>query len=243
VWRFIRSAPLTFGWLAVLLVTSLYQHALTRRELHAVLEHQSTNLHHLATDPIRVLLASLLWIDGVWWWPYLLMYCLILVPPNAGWGRCAGWSSACWLTWWLLQAVDTAELAGFHRHSRHDVAREVSSRALAFMRADGTEPSSRLPQLAAAATGGDPTLAPSFAAPHPSIASHTQRGVTDAGRRPHAFGVLDEVLDDYENFVKRVLETKDPQIQGKVERDPRRSALAEAVARAESRVRARRNGR
>lgn len=65
----------------------------------------------------------------------------------------------------LLQAVDTAELvAGFHRHFRHDVAREMSSRALAFMRADATEPSSRLPQLAAAATGGDPTLAPSFAA-------------------------------------------------------------------------------
>ena len=82
VWRFIRSAPLTFSWLAVLLVTSLYQHALTRRELHAVLEHQSTNLHHLATDPVRVLFASLLWIDGVWWWPYLLMYCLILVPAE-----------------------------------------------------------------------------------------------------------------------------------------------------------------
>lgn|GEM_PF-7013784 len=43
--------------------------------------------------------------------------------------------------------------------------------------------------------------------------------MTDAGRRPHAFGVLDEVLDDYENFVKRVLETKDPQIQGKVEKE------------------------
>ena len=82
VWRFIRSAPLTFSWLAVLLVTSLYQHALTRRELHAVLEHQSTNLHHLATDPIRVLLASLLWIDGLWWWPYLLLYSLILVPAE-----------------------------------------------------------------------------------------------------------------------------------------------------------------
>ncbi len=165
MWRFIRSAPLTFGWLAVLLVTSLYQHALTRRELHAVLEHQSTNLHHLATDPIRVLLASLLWIDGVWWWPYLLMYCLILVPAERWLG------SLRWLVVGLLAHVvatpggrHCGTLAGFHRHSRHDVAREVSSRALAFMRADATEPSSRLPQLAAAATGGDPTLAPSFAA-------------------------------------------------------------------------------
>lgn len=82
VWRFVRSAPLTFGWLAVLLATSLYQHALSRRELHAVIEGHSTNLHHLATDPIRVLFASLLWIDGVWWWPYLLMYCLVLVPAE-----------------------------------------------------------------------------------------------------------------------------------------------------------------
>jgi hypothetical protein len=65
----------------------------------------------------------------------------------------------------LLQAVDTAELvAGFHRHLGHDAARDVSLRALAFLRTEGAEPSSRLPQLAAGVAGGDPTVAPSFAA-------------------------------------------------------------------------------
>ncbi|WP_253861446.1 hypothetical protein [Mycobacterium asiaticum] len=34
-----------------------------------------------------------------------------------------------------------------------------------------------------------------------------------------AFGVLDEVLGDYENFVKGFLETKDDQIRSKVEKE------------------------
>lgn len=82
VWRFVRSAPLTFAWLALLLLTTLRQHALGPAQLHAVIEKHSTNLHHLATDPVRVLLDSLLWIDGIWWWPYLLMYCAVLVPAE-----------------------------------------------------------------------------------------------------------------------------------------------------------------
>ena len=46
MWRFIRSAPLTFSWLAILLATSVYQHVLTRRELHAVLAGQPQVEHH-----------------------------------------------------------------------------------------------------------------------------------------------------------------------------------------------------
>ena len=38
------------------------------------------NLHHLAVDPIRVLLSSLLWIDGYFCWPYLIVFCLFLGP-------------------------------------------------------------------------------------------------------------------------------------------------------------------
>ena len=37
------------------------------RRLHSLLQKESTNLHHLASDPIRVLLESLLWIDGQYW--------------------------------------------------------------------------------------------------------------------------------------------------------------------------------
>jgi hypothetical protein len=43
---------------------------------------RSTNLHELAAQPVRVLFASLLWLDGIWWWPYCLAFCVIVVPAE-----------------------------------------------------------------------------------------------------------------------------------------------------------------
>jgi uncharacterized membrane protein len=80
--RFVIGAPLTYIWLTVLLVTTIIQHQLGRRELHHVLVHNSTNLHDLATDPLHVLFESLLWIDGRWWWPYLVLFSLFLAPAE-----------------------------------------------------------------------------------------------------------------------------------------------------------------
>lgn len=82
VWRFVSSAPLTYVWLVVLLITTVIQHHLTRRELRAVLVHGSTNIHHLATDPLEVLFSSLLWIDGRYWTPYLVLFTLFLAPAE-----------------------------------------------------------------------------------------------------------------------------------------------------------------
>jgi hypothetical protein len=81
-WRFVSSAPLTFGWLALLLVTTWIQHSVTGPHRRQLLLHQSTNLHHLAGDPVKVLLDSLLWVDGYYWWPYLLLFCLFLAPAE-----------------------------------------------------------------------------------------------------------------------------------------------------------------
>jgi tRNA(Arg) A34 adenosine deaminase TadA len=80
--RYIRTAPLTYAWLAVLLATTLVQHSLTQRTLRTLLQSTSTNLHHLASDPLRVLFQSLLWIDGRYWWPYLLIFTLFLAPAE-----------------------------------------------------------------------------------------------------------------------------------------------------------------
>jgi hypothetical protein len=80
--HFIRSAPMTFTWLAVLFLTTLAQHLLPRWHLVELLRKDSTNLHHLASDPIRVLITSLLWLDGAAWWPYLVMFCLFLAPAE-----------------------------------------------------------------------------------------------------------------------------------------------------------------
>jgi rhomboid family protein len=82
VWRFVYTAPLTYAWLAVLLITTIIQHQLGRRELHTMLVHGSTNLHGLATDPLRVLFESLLWIDGRYWTPYLVLFTLFLAPAE-----------------------------------------------------------------------------------------------------------------------------------------------------------------
>nr|WP_199203396.1 rhomboid-like protein [Mycobacterium sp. shizuoka-1] len=79
---FVRSAPVTFTWLAVLFLTTLAQHLLPRWHLMTLLRKDSTNLHHLASDPVRVLITSLLWLDGAAWWPYLVVFCLFLAPAE-----------------------------------------------------------------------------------------------------------------------------------------------------------------
>ena len=82
VWRYVKSAPLTYTWLVVLLITTIIQHTSRARHLRALLAKESTNLHHLASDPIRVLIQSLLWIDGRYWWPYLVVFTLFLAPAE-----------------------------------------------------------------------------------------------------------------------------------------------------------------
>ena len=87
VWRYVRSAPLTYSWLVVLLITTIIQHTIPARHLHALLQKDSTNLHHLGSDPIRVLIQSLLWIDGKYWWPYLIVFTLFVAPAERWLGR------------------------------------------------------------------------------------------------------------------------------------------------------------
>jgi hypothetical protein len=85
--RFVISAPLTYVWLIVLAVTTYVQHQLGRRELNHLLVHGSTNLHDLATDPFRVLFESLIWIDGRYWTPYLVLFTLFLAPAEQWLGQ------------------------------------------------------------------------------------------------------------------------------------------------------------
>ena len=83
VWNFVSSAPLTYGWLLVLLITTIIQrHLLTKREYHAVVLDSSTNIRHLLKDPLEVLIYSLFWIDGKYWAPYLVLFTLFLAPAE-----------------------------------------------------------------------------------------------------------------------------------------------------------------
>jgi hypothetical protein len=80
--RFVSRAPLTYLWLTALLITTIIQHLTARRELHHLLVHNSTNIRHLAADPLDVLFSSLLWIDGRYWAPYLLLFTVFLAPAE-----------------------------------------------------------------------------------------------------------------------------------------------------------------
>ncbi|MDD4866708.1 MAG: hypothetical protein PHQ28_06150, partial [Mycobacterium sp.] len=82
VWHFVAGAPLTYGWLLVLTITTVVQENLTGQQLHAVLLHRSTNIHGLGRDPLEVLFSSLLWIDGKNFEPYLLLFSLFLAPAE-----------------------------------------------------------------------------------------------------------------------------------------------------------------
>jgi hypothetical protein len=104
-WRFVRSAPLTYVWLMVLLYTTTIAHGLNRRQLHKLYVHRSTNLHHLGTDPIKVLIESLLWIDGRAWLPYVVIFTLFVAPAEhwLGWQR--------WLAVGLIAHVSATYLS------------------------------------------------------------------------------------------------------------------------------------
>lgn len=99
VWRYVRSAPLTYAWLTVLLVTTIIQRQTHGRQLHDLLIENSTNIHHLGTDPLYVLVTSLFWIDGRYCTPYLVLFSLILAPAERWLGQIR------WLTVGLISHV------------------------------------------------------------------------------------------------------------------------------------------
>jgi hypothetical protein len=122
VWRYVKSAPLTYSWLVLLLITTIIQHSIPARRLQALLQKESTNLHHLASDPIRVLIQSLLWIDGQYWWPYVVVFTLFLAPAERWLGHLrwlvvglvchigASYLSEGYLYWRIQEAVSSPRL-------------------------------------------------------------------------------------------------------------------------------------
>ena len=80
VHAYVRSAPGTYLWLAVLLVNNITINSFSPRFRYRFVLHHSTNLHELSHDPVRVLISSALWIDGGHWWPYLILYSVFHAP-------------------------------------------------------------------------------------------------------------------------------------------------------------------
>lgn len=73
---YVRSAPGTYLWLLILLVTTIVLRHVSPSMEHMILERRSTNIHYLLEDPLRVLIQSALWIDGGSWLFYVGLYTL-----------------------------------------------------------------------------------------------------------------------------------------------------------------------
>jgi hypothetical protein len=119
---YLRSAPGTYLWLLILLITTGVLRHVSPRTAHWILERRSTNIHYLLQDPLRVLIQSALWIDGGSWLFYAALYTLFHAQAER------------WLgTWrWLTVAFVC-----------HVLATYVSEGVLAWAINDGTVPQAK----------------------------------------------------------------------------------------------------
>ena len=101
--RGVASAPLTFVWLLVLLVTTRIQRSAGRHGSRRIQRSNSTNLRRLRTEPSRVLATSLFWLDGHKWWPYVPLFVGVVAPAER---RLRWWR-------WLLVGVAAHVIATY----------------------------------------------------------------------------------------------------------------------------------
>jgi rhomboid family protein len=94
VTAYVRSAPGTYIWLLVLLFTTVTLHVMPPAFEQEFLRHRSTNIHQLSRDPVRVLIASAMWIDGEYWLPYAALYTVFHAPAER-WLGTARWLVVC----------------------------------------------------------------------------------------------------------------------------------------------------
>jgi hypothetical protein len=80
---YVRSAPGTYLYLFVLLITSWVLQTSSPGIAERLVLERSTNLHHLATDPVRVLVASAFWVAAAWQvLPWAVLFTVVLAPAE-----------------------------------------------------------------------------------------------------------------------------------------------------------------
>ncbi|MEY2247495.1 rhomboid-like protein [Streptomyces sp. SAS_267] len=90
VWMYVRGAPGTYIWLTILFVTTVALHHMSPDFEEDFLRQRSTNIHELSNNPVRVLFASAMWIDGGHWIPYAVLYTVFQAPAER-WLGTARW--------------------------------------------------------------------------------------------------------------------------------------------------------
>ncbi|MER8086959.1 rhomboid-like protein [Streptomyces sp. NPDC094048] len=85
------GTPFTFGYLLVLVGTSLFMEFADQDTVFAVLRASSTDVAHLGETPLLVLAASALWVVGGLTSPYVIGFALVLTALER---RIGGWRTA-----------------------------------------------------------------------------------------------------------------------------------------------------
>ncbi|MDT0438497.1 MULTISPECIES: rhomboid-like protein [Streptomyces] len=109
VWAYVRSAPGTYVWLAILFVTTVALHHMSPHFETEFLRRRSTNIHELSDDPGRVLLQSAMWIDGGRWLPYAVLYTVFHAPAER-WLGTLRWLMVCVAAHVLATLISEAAL-------------------------------------------------------------------------------------------------------------------------------------
>ncbi len=78
----VRGAPATFIYLAILSVTTWVLVGTNPQVAHALLEDQSTNLHHLSHDPVHVLVRSAFWLSSYELLLWVVLFLVVLAPAE-----------------------------------------------------------------------------------------------------------------------------------------------------------------
>ncbi|MFF0964461.1 rhomboid-like protein [Streptomyces sp. NPDC003703] len=91
---YVRAAPGTYVWLTVLFVTTVALHRMSPSFEADFLRQRSTNIHELSDNPVRVLLASAMWIPSGRWLPYAVLYTVFHAQAER-WTGTVRWLAVC----------------------------------------------------------------------------------------------------------------------------------------------------
>ncbi|MEU2712436.1 rhomboid-like protein [Streptomyces sp. NPDC007205] len=109
VWAYVRSAPGTYVWLTILFITTVALHHMSPEFEQHFLRQRSTNIHELSRNPVRVLVASAMWIDSGHWIPYAVLYTAFHAPAER-WLGTARWLAVCVLAHVLATLISEGAL-------------------------------------------------------------------------------------------------------------------------------------
>ncbi|MFI9646596.1 rhomboid-like protein [Streptomyces sp. NPDC052040] len=91
---YVRSAPGTYLWLAVLFVTTVALHHMSPKFEENFLRQRSTNIHELSSHPVHAFISSAMWVNGGHWLPYAVLYTVFHAPAER-WLGTLRWLAVC----------------------------------------------------------------------------------------------------------------------------------------------------